>query len=174
MGNKIAIALCTIMFTTALAFAEVPFFSSSTTSGNNSGVLYVQTASEAIITKDQSAEDKFIITLKDVKPQIAFFAETPSLIIGKTTIQNFINDWTNTTTTTSTTTPNAALVTETTTPSSITLSDSMVVLSNPNYDARTGTLTYEATTTNGSTALQEGVHANPVIFIDSNCTVFCQ
>ncbi len=145
------------------------------TTNTQDKVLFIQTAKEAVIQQDMySDRGQYVLTLKGIQPNVAFFADRPQRNAGKIALTEFINDWSqgggdsfqeeN---------PNGALVTVSTTPSnSSDIAESVMILSEPQYDARNQTLTYKVRTENGK-QIDEGRHANPVLFIDSGCYMLC-
>lgn len=132
----------------------------NSTTGNPA--LLIQTARLATIERDLYGNtDGFVLTLKGVEPNLAFFNNNGQRTIGKVAINDFINsmDTTNG--------ASAALVTTSTTPDNAPdLQESVIILSNPVYDARQQTLRFHIDNLNGN-RLRAGSHQNPVLLIDS-------
>ena len=59
----------------------------------NPELLFIQTAEEAVITADPRAKDQYILTLRNVKPQIAYFTDKPKRLAGKVSIEKFLARW---------------------------------------------------------------------------------
>lgn len=160
----------TIVPTTPSAFTSTPSQwsnnTTTTTTGNSSvagnAALLIQTARLATIERDMYGNtDGFILTLKGVEPNLAFFNNNGQRMIGKVAINDFINSMK------STNGASAALVTTSTTPDNAPdLQESVIILSNPVYDSRTQTLKFNIDNLNGN-KLRAGSHQNPVLLIDS-------
>ena len=141
---------------------------------NRVELLFIQTAKEAVISKNRSNNGKFVLTLKGVNPEIAYFSDRPKRIAGKTSIQIFLNEWSRGSQSFKADNPNAALVTRLSHSSSHGDSqENMVVLTNPRYDPRRNTLSYDIEPISNNSAIEEGVHKDPVLFIDSSCFNLC-
>lgn len=124
--------------------------------------LLIQTARLATIERDMYGNtDGFVLILKGVEPNLAFFNNNGQRMIGKVAINDFINSMQ------STNGASAALVSTSTTPDNAPdLQESVIIVSHPVYDARAQTLKFNIDNLNGS-QLRAGSHQNPVLLIDS-------
>lgn len=138
-------------------FSNIP---TSRIAGNPA--LLIQTARLATIERDMYGNtDGFVLTLKGVEPNLAFFNNNGQRTIGKVGISDFVNSLK------TTNGASAALVTTSTTPDNAPdLQESVIILSNPVYDARQQTLKFNIDNFNG-TNLRAGSHQNAVLLIDS-------
>jgi hypothetical protein len=143
--------------TTATQYSNIP---TSQIAGN--AALLIQTARLATIERDMYGNtDGFVLTLKGVEPNLAFFNNNGQRMIGKVGINDFINSLK------STNGASAALVTTSTTPDNAPdLQESVIILSNPVYDSRLQTLKFNIDNLNGN-RLRAGSHQNAVLLIDS-------
>lgn len=131
-------------------------------SGTVTPALLIQTARLATIERDMYGDtDGFVLTLKGVDPNLAFFNNGSQRSIGKVSINDFVNNMTNTNG------ASAALVTTSTTPDNAPdLQESIIILTNPVYDSRQQTLKFNIDNLNGE-RLRAGSHQNPILLIDS-------
>lgn len=146
---------------------------STSAKGSIQNILFIQTAREAVIERDLGeARGTYSLTLKGVQPNLAYFGDQPQRLAGKVPLDTFLNDWSRGRGVMSYSGAagglNGALVTTSTTPSNVTdVSESLIILSEPSYDARTQELKFTIRNMSG-TKLQIGRHSNPILFIDNN------
>jgi hypothetical protein len=126
-------------------------------------LMFIQTAEEAVVKQNPKNPDRWIVTLRNVDPDVAYFSERPKKMAGKVTIENFLEEWKQGTRNN----PTGALITQF---SHSNLegdgSNRQIVLSNPRFDKRNKTITYDAQNPLGSKNLREGKHQDPVLFIE--------
>lgn len=141
--------------------------------GAAQNILFIQAAREAVIERDMGeSKGNYTLTLRGVQPNLAFFGDQPQRLAGKVSLDQFINDWKS---------GNGqlhsggiagavhgALVTTSQTPSNVAdVSESMIILSEPIYDAKAQELKFKVrNVANGQ--IQAGRHANPLLIIDNN------
>jgi len=144
----------------------------ATAAGRETDLLFVQTAGQAVITQDSTNPTHYILTLKNVSPEVAFFSDSPNRITGKTTLQVFVDEWGSGKNSFKTSSPNASIVTRvSSSPATEATRENSVVLSNPTYNPRTKTLTYMVEDINGTATIETGTHQSPVLFIDGICFI---
>lgn len=131
-------------------------------SGTVTPALLIQTARQATIERDIYGDSNgFVLTLKGVDPNLAFFNNGSQRSVGKVSITDFVNNMANTNG------ASAALVTTSTTPDNAPdLQESIIILTNPVYDSRQQTLKFNIDNLNGE-RLRAGSHQNPILLIDS-------
>jgi len=172
--NKGLSALLFFFIAMGGVLSAAPTTPSSTQPGTGDvQLMFIQTAEEAIVTRTTHPR-KYILTLKNINPEVAYVSDRPTKMAGKTTIQSFLREWNSGQEGFSANNPNAALVTKTSNSSiSSKGKETMVVLTNPRFDTKSKTLSYDIQTVGGSDTIEEGAHEEPVLFIDSNCFMFC-
>ncbi|MEC7840302.1 MAG: hypothetical protein VX777_09720 [Chlamydiota bacterium] len=133
---------------------------------NNFSLLFIQSAEEVTLKQDRKNPDRWTVTLYNVDPDVAYFSDKPRKMAGKVTISDFIEEW-NVDNNATLSTPAGSLVTKFS-HKNATGSDSerKVILSNPRYNTKKGTLTYDASNPPGKNNLEEGKHPDPVLFIE--------
>ena len=142
-------------------------------SGSNQNILFIQTAREAVIERSLGeAKGSYTLTLKGVQPNLAFFGDQPQRLAGKVTVDQFVSDWNQGNGVMAaggqSGSLSGALVTTSTTPSNVTdVSQSLLILSNPIYDARSQELKFNVRNVSGN-QIEAGRHPNPILFIDNN------
>lgn len=134
----------------------------------NPELLFIQTAEEAVITADPRTKDQYILTLRNVKPHIAYFADRPKRLAGKVSLDKFLARWSEEGERSfKSHHPQAAFVSsKSATSQQNKKAGELVALSRPKYNPRTKTLTYIVKPTSHRTIIKEGRHQNPVLFID--------
>lgn len=162
MRNKLTLLILNIFLASSdLAFGYLP--KPSIDEAQNYRLLFIQTAEEIIVKQNPKNPERWMVTLLNVSPDVSYFSEKPKKIAGKITIDNFLEEWklgpkSN---------PNGSLVTQ------FSYSNlegdgtkKLISLSNPRFDNRNRTITYDAQNPSGKNNLSEGRHAEPVLFIE--------
>lgn len=145
----------------------------SNTQAGVQNILFIQTAREAIIDRDLGeTTGVYTLTLKGVQPNLAYFGDQPKRLAGKVPLNTFLSDWSRgrgaIKNSNAAGALNGALVTTSTTPSNVTdVSESLIMLSEPVYNARTQELKFTIRNISG-TKLETGRHQSPILFIDAN------
>lgn len=126
-------------------------------------LLFIQSADEAIVKQNPKNPDKWTVVLKNVDPDVAYFSEQPKKMAGKVTIDGFLSEWK----VGKRKNPNGSLIVQF---NHADLegdgSNRRIILSNPRFDKRSNTITYDAQNPLGSKNLIEGKHQDPVLFIE--------
>lgn len=134
----------------------------------NPELLFIQTAEEAVITADPRTENQYILTMRNVKPHIAYFTDKPHRLAGKVSIEKFLARWNEEGDKSfKNSNPHASFVSSKSgTNTHTSKAGDLVSLSRPKYNPRTQTLTYIIKPHTHQTEIKEGRHQNPVLFID--------
>lgn len=152
------------------------------TSGTNSNtqtpavdLTFIQIAKNGTIARNINDRSKFTLTLKGVDPEIVYMSDRSSALSGKTTIQQFLNEWKLNRSNLKPERPNALLVSKMSkTARDNQSNENMVILSNPRYTESTKSLVYDIEIMDKSKTIREGSVHDPVLFIESTCTAFCR
>lgn len=157
----VALALSAIIVSTSYLSGYVP--KPLPSERQNFQLLFIQTAEEAILRQNPKDHNQWTLTLKNVDPEVAYFSESPRKMAGKVTISNFLEEWK----IKSPKNPKGALVTQFSHSSAEgSNNDRQIVLSNPRWNQRNNTLTYDVANPKGISSLTEGQHQDPVLFIE--------
>jgi len=153
--------LCSFFISGSSIFGYIP--KPNPQEQENFELLFIQSAEEVTLKQNPRNPERWTITLKNIDPDIAYFSEKPRKMAGKVTIQDFIEEWN----LNNKNSPSGSLVTKFShADAQGTDSDRKVILSNPRYNAKRMTLTYDARNAYGTDNLQNGSHKDPVLFIE--------
>lgn len=129
---------------------------------NDFQLMFIQTAEEAVVKQNPKNPDRWVVTLRNIDPDVAYFSERPKKMAGKVTVEGFLEEWK----VGNKRNPTGALVTQFSHAGSGEGNGGQIVLSNPRFDKRNRTITYDAQNPMGKKHLSEGKHEDPVLFIE--------
>lgn len=178
MGIKIksliSLVISLFLLSPALGLAGLPV----SMSGKNINFLYVQTAETAVLKPVNAEKGQFTLTLQDMPPYVSYFSDRPNRLVGMVSIQDFLKVWN------SQNTQSFGKVPPNVTVSGIKIHHFtrnkdeffMVELSNPQYNAKDKTLTYDALVIGKDKSLapkEKDVLHHIILFIDTWCPGCC-
>lgn len=138
-------------------------------------ILFVQSAERARVSPVAKGSQTYTITLYGVKPRVLWFADHSQQPAGTYPLTNFINDWNNPQSANFIfNKPNGAFMT-THVENNDTGRDFAPVftLSQPIYNKRQNSLSYQATLVNGSSKPQYMYYHDVALFIEGSCGSSC-
>jgi hypothetical protein len=145
----------------ALMAAGVAFANTPTS------VLYVVHAKQGQLQKTKQ-QDKLVLS----GVHVSYFSDRPVRKAGKVNVAKFVTDWSKGANNFSADNPNAALVADLDVLKKNNELESFIVLSKPNYNAQTKTVTLNVHALNPTKQLQAGKFTDVVLFVDNrHCNV---
>lgn len=129
---------------------------------NSFQLMFIQSAEEAVVKQNPKNPDRWVVTLRNVDPDVAYFSDSPKKMAGKLTVEGFLDEWK----LGNKKNPTGSLVTQFSHASSGAGETGQIILSNPRFDKRNNTITYDAQNPLGKKHLSEGKHQDPVLFIE--------
>lgn len=128
-------------------------------------LLFIQTAKEVIVKQHPKNPDKWLITLRKLTGDVAYFSEQPKKIAGKISVENFLEEWR----TSTQNNPKGILAAQFShSKQEGDSSKRWVKLSNPRFDSRNNTITYNAQNPPGKNNLSQGEYRDAVLFIKNS------
>lgn len=130
-------------------------------------VTVVQPADQVVIKQVPGKQNTYTIKFRNVNPDVTIVSQGPHKIAGKMSTAEFIRAWnrSNTTGGSQITGATGALVIDQVKGSKNAF-DYAIQLTNPEYNARTHTITYTAEILKGSDRLENGSFESPILLID--------
>lgn len=147
---------------------------SSTSATNTASVdnetinaLFIQNSAAAKILPHETDSAKLKLVMQNVMPNVIWFADRPVRKSGVISIEQFIGNWNKGENSFAKNNPNAALSSDANKKDGKVVEVDIVVLSNPLYDFKHKTLTYDIKGDTSKLLHKAGSYRNVVVFIDS-------